>query len=644
MLSLLWAGLLSIFAPPQEALARTQANSTAVVAKNPVPPCSDNAWRSPQIKQLLAPAVRRAEIYAKNGIPPWDQAAYMEYSRDGQRSAGEQMIRQRIAPLTSLVLAECSENKGRFLPAIEHVLDGLSLQPSWTLPASDPELTNLHGNYSVDLNACETAHDAAWAFKLMSARLHPDVRARLINAMNEHIFAPMRAAIERRNRGEPLGPEWWMVGNSNWNAVCVSGVVGAAYAMGREDVDYWLAFGREASPYYLGSFDDDGYSDEGSAYWNYGFQAYLRLRETLLWAQPHSPDLLSAPKARAMAAYPAKIAMPGDAVAPFGDAPYSTRIDPVTRAHAEVAIGLQSPEAWAALARPAASTSRLAEAVWRLWGQLSPAPGNSLPTFNKGCTFFPVSQVAIFRPQNSVDIARSLSVTLRTGGSKRHAHDDAGSYAIDMDGTIVTGDAGAPVYTKNTFGPRRREDPFVNSYGHPVPFVNGTMQLDATKHRANWTTQPCSPATAQGPAAGIDLMPVYDVGDLQMLHRDLTYDRDAGRFVVLTDRFSARKPLSFETAIVTRETVTRDHDSLVIGQGRERLAVDITASAPVDIKLNTIEDQPINRATRIALRLRNASPDGCVAYRFRRLDDSTLLASFGECETKQAGRRPNRQN
>jgi hypothetical protein len=635
-LFLLWSALMSISAHSQEAIttAKSLPNNPPPAVKSPVPPCTDDAWRSPEIRRLLAPALQRANIYANNKLPPWDQAAYTEYSHNGQRSAGEKMIRQRIAPLTSLVLAECMENKGRFLPAMELVLDGLSLQPSWTLPASDPNLANLRGHYSVDLNACQTAHDVAWALRLMSARLHPDVRARLINALNEHIFAPMRVAIERHNRGESLGPEWWIEGNSNWNAVCVSGVVGAAYAMGRDDINYWLAFGREANRRYLESFNDDGYSDEGPAYWNFGFQAYLRLRETLLWAQPQGPDLLSAPKARAMAAYPAKIAMPGNAVAPFGDAPNLTRIDPVTRAHAEVAIGSTTPEAWAALARPASSDTRLNEAVWRLWGHPVKAAGNSPPALNKACSLFPISEVAIFRPQNTADANGSLSVTLRTGGSKHHAHDDAGSYAIDMDGTIVTGDAGSPVYTKDTFGPLRRKDPFVNSYGHPVPFINGNMQLDATTHQARWTVQPCSPVTAQLLTAGIDLMPVYDVGDLQTLSRDLAYDREAGRFVVFTDRFSARQPISFETAIVTRGTVTRDHDGLLIEQGDKRLAVDITASAPFDIKFDTIEDQPTNHATRIALRLRNASSNGCVAYRFRRSGDNTLPSSFGECASK----------
>jgi hypothetical protein len=633
MLSLLWVSFLSIFVCLQEAHADIPVSSPTPAIPHPAPPCSDDAWRSPEIRRLLGPALQRAEIYAKSELPAWDQAAYTEFSRNGQRTAGEKMIRRRIAPLTSLVLSECMEDRGRFLPAIERVLDGLSHQPSWTLPASDPELANFRGHYSVDLNACETAHDAAWALNLMFSRLHPDVRARLISALNERILAPLRSAMERRSRGESLGPEWWIEGNSNWNAVCVSSVVGTAYVMGRKDLNEWLAFGREASRHYLDSFNDDGYSDEGPAYWNYGFRAYLRLRETLLWAEPRGSDLLSGSKARAMAAYPAKITMPGDAVAPFGDAPNLTRIDAITRAHAEVAIGWAPTEAWAILARASSSDGRLNEAIWRLWGHPVAAPGISQPNSNQSCSLFPISEVAVFRPQDALAPDNGLSITLRTGGSKHHAHDDAGSYAIDMDGTIVTGDLGSPVYTKDTFGPLRRKDPFVNSYGHPVPLINGNLQLDATKDGAKWAVQPCSPTTVEPTTAGIDLTPVYEAGDLQMLRRDLTYDKAAGRFAVFTDRFSAKRPIAFETAIVTRGSVIRDQDRLIIELGHARLAVDIMANAPLDIGVDTIEDQPTNRATRIALRFRNASSNGCVAYRFRRLSDNALSSSFGDCTT-----------
>jgi len=72
---------------------------------------------------------------------------------------------------------------------------------------------------------------------------------------------------------------------------CVSSVVGAAYALNREDRRLLLSFGRDAIRYYLDSLRGDGYSDEGPAYWLYGFGAFLRFRETMIWADPTGPIL-----------------------------------------------------------------------------------------------------------------------------------------------------------------------------------------------------------------------------------------------------------------------------------------------------------------------------------------------------------------
>ena len=57
----------------------------------------------------------------------------------------------RLAPL---VLAECLEGNGRFIPAIAEVMESLVAMPSWTLSAHDAQLLNFHGaRYYVDLNA-----------------------------------------------------------------------------------------------------------------------------------------------------------------------------------------------------------------------------------------------------------------------------------------------------------------------------------------------------------------------------------------------------------------------------------------------------------------------------------------------------------
>lgn len=525
------------------------------------------------------------------------------------------MIRSRLEPLTTLVLSECVEQAGRFIPAIEHTLGELALQPAWTLPAHDPDLRALEGLHSVDLNACETAHDVAWSLRLVGRQLSPEVRASVAAALESRIFAPVRNALRVRAAGGPLGPHWWIEGLSNWNAVCVSNVLGAAYALSRSDLAEWIDFARKASRYYLESLREDGYADEGPLYWNYGFGYYLRLRETLRWADPKGTDLLMDARAQAMAAFPRRAEVAAETAAPFGDAPFNLKIDPVKRAHAEVAIGWATTQSWQALSRPTSSGGRLNEAVWRLWGApqpvahplpAPPAPGN--------CSLFPASGVAVLRAGVR---SRGLAVSFRTGGSRSHAHDDAGSYVVAFDGVLIAGDPGAPTYTRDTFGPARRRHALVNSYGHPVPRVDGRLQLDGTAHRAAWMVVPCREERSDGVDASIDLMPVYDVPGLKQLSRTIDYDERQGLYLTVADRFGAERPVNFETALITRATARIVENGIEISSGAGWVRVDIHASAAYEIQLEPLIQNSPDGIVRVAVRLKQPAAGGCVVYRFR---------------------------
>ena len=621
--------LLSCSALAEEAAPKAhQFRSTEKILNSAIPGCSDDAWRSPNVVHLLSDVVGQAEKYSDTSPPRWNHLEYIEYSQNGSRLAGQKMIQQLIDPLAPLVLAECLEGSGRFIQAIERTLDTLSQQPSWTLPAHDINFLNLRGDYSVDLNACELAHDAAWALKLVGSRLNPDVRTRMVSALKTRVFMPLRKATDTRDRKNPLGRHWWIEAASNWNAVCISGVVGAAYALEIEDLDYWLAFGRKYSRYYLGSFKEDGYSDEGPSYWNYGFGAYLRLRETFLWSQPNGDDLLSDPMARLIATYPTLISFPSGTVAPFGDAPQQIRISEVLKAHAEVAVGLATIDYWKKLNDKISPKLRLNDAVWRLWGQPKAAPGLIQPLFKSACSVFPVAGVAVFRPSNADQCQNCLSVALRTGGSKRHAHDDAGSYAIDLNGIIVVGDPGAPVYTKDTFGPDRRKHPFISSYGHPVPYVDNTKQLDATIFQAKWIAPPCSQEIF---GVSIDLLPVYEVSGLDFLRRDFHYDGKLGSSVRVTDSFASSRELNFETAILTRGIVVQGKDGLLIKQGGKIIAMNVISSHSYDLSFKALRDNLAECITRIALTFRNKSTDGFISYSFHVADELGTVTISDVC-------------
>ena len=120
-------------------------------------PCSDRtAWsgRTAELNSLI----KEAQQATTTPLAPFDEAAYLQFTKTGDRQAMERNLNERTNQIVPLVLAECAEYQGRYLPRIAEVMDSLAAMPSWTLSAHDPLLLNLHGvRYFADLNAADMA-------------------------------------------------------------------------------------------------------------------------------------------------------------------------------------------------------------------------------------------------------------------------------------------------------------------------------------------------------------------------------------------------------------------------------------------------------------------------------------------------------
>jgi hypothetical protein len=139
------------------------------------PACQDrSAWGRADVQRRLQEVTKAAEKISAQPVPAWDDEAYLDYSRNGVRGNGERMMNARKAGLHVLVLAECSQWTGSYLPAISRLLQALSTQPTWTWPAHDKDLRNFRRQrFEVDLFAADTANELAQTLYLLD---HPLVR------------------------------------------------------------------------------------------------------------------------------------------------------------------------------------------------------------------------------------------------------------------------------------------------------------------------------------------------------------------------------------------------------------------------------------------------------------------------------------
>ncbi len=557
-------------------------------------PCSNRAaWTAKA--SLLQSSIAEAEQALTMPLPPFDPDGYLAFTKTGDRSPMERNLHQREDQLVPLVLAECVEYKGRFLPRIAEVMDSLVAQPSWTLSAHDAQLVNFHGTrYYVDLNAADMGDTFAQTLYLLGDKIPADTRTRLNAGMEKHIFGPMRQSYLKGGDPEDHNGNWWLHGDMNWNAVCVKGVTGAALAI-LPDVNDRAMFVAAAEHYiqhYNRSFGSDGYDTEGLGYWNYGFSHFIELRENLFRATAGKLDLLADEKMQHVAMFGLQFPMLPDNSAPYGDAGRMPRADE----HLVAMIDriFQIP------AEPLAvkSTGMQHVGLTSISFDLFPVQGDQLPTpesvrSHALQTYYSDMGVLVSRPAPG----QNFAVTIKAGGNTTHSHNDIGSFVIGMGSVQPVGDPGGPgFYNAATFGPHRLDFKLMNSFGHPVPEIGGQFQLDASKVKVS------VPAHAFSDAADsitIDMTNAYSIPELKQVKRTLVHSRVGQGSIAITDEFDIAHADEIIESIPTHGTWEKvDANTVLIKFSGEQVRAVVTAPVPVTFT-ETKVDEYKNPFTRI---------------------------------------------
>ncbi len=569
-------------------------------------PCADRAAWEP-VAQYFQPSIQHAETLIAAPLPPWDDQAYLRYSRDGDRNEGQAMLGRHTGQLSPLVLAECSEYKGRFLPRIAEQLDAISAEKSWTLPAHDPQLLNFKGTrYYVDLNAATLGHSVAEALYLLGDKIPADTRQRAMAALELHVFGPMR----RSYAGQEKTFIGWLDVKHNWNAVCHNGVTDAALTIlpERNDRALFAAAAEHWVPNYLDSFSDSGYDNEGIGYWVYGFSNYAMLREHLWYSTGGKIDLFDNPKAPKAALFGFQFAMLPGVYADFGDAHFDYQPEKTFLAYVDRTFSLgEYPDDLAILRAHAQTLPDAMLAAFPISSQRHD-PGATAADLLGPRAWYPENGILVDRPATGGDFA----ITIKAGGNGNHSHNDVGSYSIGIKSTQIVGDPGGPTfYDADTFNSKRYTYRLLNSFGHPVPEIDGKLQLEATTvHPAVVSTS----FTPQQDSIVMDITPAYNDPNLKKLLRTMTYSREGTSSVELTDQFDLASPAEIVESFPTHGTVKQiDAKTIQIDFNDAHLQIAIDAPGGFTLTQDKVNDMG-NPFTRIGAAIHLASSGKVLMY------------------------------
>lgn len=584
--------ILGLFALPALCLAApSAARIDEIAAWLPEHPAADGAritdraaWdalaATPYAKRLVDSAERRLG----QPVPEAPDDQYLEFSQTGNRTHYQASVGQLLDGFMEIYVAECLENKGRFLAKVVDYVDAICALKSWTLPAHDASLTCFHGKPHVDLYAGHVALALAICRDWLADRLPPPTRAKIADEIARRIFAPH---LDHARGVRKIHEHWWFHGGNNWNSVCNCCVVRTALAVveDRRARAEFVAFAEESVPYALAGYTADGYCTEGMGYWTYGYGHHIFMGLSLRAATGGRLDLFADPKCRDIMKYAYGFQMQDGHSPHFADGSGNAGV-------VNLALGRQVwPDIFSSTAlKVPLLRGDPAEFSLRAFGQ-EPAPAAPTMDTLPLRSWFPSAQVLIARA-NHPERKMCFGVAFKGGhNNELHNHNDIGSYYVMLDCTEMTGDPGGEVYTRRTFSKDRYVSPVLNSYGHPVPVVGGKLQLTGRQAAARILS---TSFTDKEDSISIEYASAYPVKALASLVRTLTFNRETNALTV-SDRIVCSEPTAFEVPVITYRTWKKNEASTHFSfdkseKTHRKLEMSVSASAPVTFAEQKIEN------------------------------------------------------
>ncbi|MDR3232233.1 MAG: heparinase II/III-family protein [Planctomycetaceae bacterium] len=579
-----------------------------------------NAWQTvPNADKII----KQAEETAAAAIPDIPESLYKEYYRIGNRHNYERVWFSKEGRINILVLGECIENKGRFIAPLEETIKSVCADTSWVLPAHDYNAAVYERKTErIDLFSAHTSAELGLAVYYLGEKLSPDVRKLILDNVQRRTFKAYEDDIKSNQKLK----HGWVTGNNNWNAVCHCGVVTAAQCLidDPQRRSWYIASAEKFMKPFFDGFTPDGYCSEGMGYWNYGFGNFILLTEVVRRATDGKVDFLTMPGASAAAAFPMKMEVAPGQFAAFADCsvnaqPAGQYIKYLSR---RLHFGYKKYETL-----PPAGGSLLAAGVFCF--ENSPADKEPVLSNTAASGTLPIEELRSEFPDAGVLICRpkpgaknQTAFVCKAGNNdEHHNHNDIGSFTVMFAGGTPVLDPGGEVYTSRTFSGKRYDSNLLNSFGHPVPVVNGQMQKAGRQYSGKIVTKTFSDAQD---LCVMDISAAYGLKEIEKLKRTFRFTRtDSGQAnsLTVTDEVKLTAAGTFETALISYDKYSVRESStemeLTVGEGEK--AVKITVSAvqsgkplPLRFAVQTIEEdtfsgkKPVRLGFQIAEAVRNA--------------------------------------
>lgn len=606
---------------------------------------------------------------ALSTLPATTYTRYREFERNGKRDGYQKPYYAKRAWLALAVLEnilEVQENRD----LIHDLLWSICEETSWVLPAHEeqgPRFWELKPSPrkhpwgahtaltrhpdSIDLFAAETGASLAEAIYLLGEQLAPEVCQRVRQEVERRIFHPYLAYGR---------DHWWYRGALNWNGVC-NGAIGLAFMRLAPDprtLAEALAQVLEGLDAYIATgFEPDGGSIEGISYWNYGLMYYVTLAELLRQRTGGKIDLMADPRLQAIARYPLVTALSKGIFVNFGDAQEEVSLEPgiVTRLAERTGtpelkglLSLEEPQNGESPTPLNLASAKLSivlrDAAW--WdgavdtslvddclSEKKTLPLSATAKQVYADAYLPDCAIVKFAgkigvveatdktlPDHSLQKKNCRVILVAKAGHNdgHHSHTDIGHLILHVHGESLLCDPGRGLYSREYFRQERYQNFFNNSLSHSVPRIAGALQSPGPEFSGKQLYRGEIIEVhneKEHKSVTIDLHQAYDLPQLQLARRKLSFNSQTGR-TLLEDVFAFQgSPDQIEEAFVTWNSVSVAGETATITGNRSQLLLRILEPAGGQFEAESrAEDCRINQRDGVITRLICRLPAGSLRY------------------------------
>lgn len=446
------------------------------------------AWESlsPDISAQLIECANASLNY---NYPPISATLFMDFVRTGNRVRFEDVFMDRRHKLNHFIIAECIENKARFLDDIINGIWCICEESAWQLPAhnnyiNDPTQRLLPDTTRplLDLFSCETGAILGMSYYLLKEKL--DEVSKLVCQRIEH-------EVHNRIIEPYLNDHFWWMGRpgapmNNWTIWCTQNVLLAAFLTPQSDEIRQQIIKKAATSidFFLASYGEDGCCDEGAQYYRHAGLCLFNALEILNAVTDNAFDLYTDPKIKNIAEYILNVHIDDAYYINFADcSPIAGRAGAREFLFGK-RIGSDNLCRFASLDYKK-TPDKLNVLENNLFYRVQ-----SLFTHDQllhYCTDQPVQYKDTYYESVGLFSARdnNLFLAVKAGhNGDSHNHNDTGSFTVYKNGQPMIIDIGVETYTQKTFSKDRYDIWAMQSQYHNLPTIHGVMQQDGKTYAA----------------------------------------------------------------------------------------------------------------------------------------------------------------